>query len=104
MKRKTVVIMSARLAGSLLVGAAVTAVAVLAVIGPVGASPAPTFVAAQHVCAAFGGNFVPFGASGYGCAGVFGIPQAYPPAQRICEKAYGGIFIERPTGYICQVS
>jgi hypothetical protein len=34
----------------------------------------------------------------------FGIPKAYPPAQRIGDKAYGGIFIERPTGYICQIS
>ena len=23
---------------------------------------------------------------------------------RICEKTYGGIFIERPAGYICQIS
>jgi hypothetical protein len=104
MKRNTVVIMSASLAASLLVGAAVTAVAMPSVSRPVGASAAPNFAAAQHVCEAFGGDFVTDGPEGYGCLGVHNIPRAYPPAQRICENAYDGILHPRPQGYVCQIS
>lgn len=103
MKRTTVVIMSASLAASLLVGAVITAVAMPSVSRPVGASGAPNFAAAQHVCEAFGGDFVT-SAGDYGCLGVSNIPRAYPPAQRICENAYDGIFVVRPAGYVCQIS
>lgn len=102
--KRTVVIMSASLAASLLVGAAVTAVAMPSVSRPVDASAGPNFAAAQHVCEAFGGDFVTWATEGYGCLGVHRTPKAYPPAQRICENAYDGIFHPRPQGYVCDVS
>lgn len=82
--------------------AAACVVAGVAVVGA-SASP-PTFEPAKKMCENAGGEFLPFAPS-YGCIGGTAISyQGHLIGQRVCENAYGGTYVPRPTGYICQIA
>ena len=81
--------------------AVVCVVAMAAAVGA-GATP-PTSAAGQHVCEASGGTFLSFAPS-YGCIGGTEISyREETTAAKVCEHAYRGTFVVRPTGYICQI-
>lgn len=82
-------------------------VSAIGAIGVVAASSAsagpPNSNAAQAVCAAAGDTaFIDEGAAGYACIGVPNPTQGqFASGKAVCEHAYGGTFMERPSGYIC---
>lgn len=64
----------------------------------------PLTAAAQHVCEGAGGTFVPEDPS-YGCLGLPSLTNGQEHSGRaVCENAYGGRFMIRPSGYICVIS
>ena len=84
---------------------ALTAIAcVLAMVAAFGASAGPpTFAPAQHVCETHGGNFIVLPGVGYHCEGGSLPFVAFQTGQPLCEHAYGGTFVVRPSGYICAI-
>jgi hypothetical protein len=84
--------------------------AVVAGLSLVGATTAagspPNYNAAQAVCASSGGEmFDDFGDLGYGCRSVPNpTPDEVTRGAAVCENAYGGTFIIRPSGYVCSLS
>ena len=64
----------------------------------------PLTAAAQQVCESAGGTFVPADPS-YACLGLPSLTTGQErSATAVCENAYGGTFIVRPSGYICVVT
>jgi hypothetical protein len=63
----------------------------------------PNYNAAEAVCAAAGGDmFDDFGDLGYGCRSVPTLTDGqFFSGRAVCEHAYGGTFIVRPSGYVC---
>jgi len=62
----------------------------------------PTFRPAQEVCEHSGGNFIPHADENfYHCEGGSLPYHAFVVGQPVCEHAYGGTFIVRPSGYLC---
>ena len=83
------------------------AISVVAALGLVvasgaGASP-PNFNAAEAVCSSSGGDvFESFPDGSYFCGTLPNLTDAQETRGRaVCEHAYGGQFIIRPSGYIC---
>jgi hypothetical protein len=65
---------------------------------------APSTAAAQHVCESAGGTFLLDGPS-YACIGLPSLTTGQEhSATAVCENAYGGTFLIRPSGYICVIT
>lgn len=91
----------------LLFSTAVGAIAALGLVGATGAgAEPPDYTAAQAVCAAAGGDmFDDFGTLGYGCRSVPQLTQGqFASGRAVCEHAYGGTFVVRPSGYVCSLT
>ncbi len=85
-------------------GLALAAVLAVSLLGAGSAlAEPPTYKAAEAVCAAAGGDiFDDFGDLGYGCRSLPSLTQGQEASGRgVCEGAYGGTFIVRPSGYVC---
>jgi hypothetical protein len=85
------------------IGAVIAAAGALAMIGAGSATGAPpTLKPAQHVCENSGGNFIPHLDEGYfHCEGGSLPYLAFVRGQHLCERAYRGTFLIRPSGYLC---
>jgi opacity protein-like surface antigen len=83
------------------IASAISAIGVVA--APAASADPPNHNAARAVCAAAGDtNFIDEGAAGYACLGVPDPTQGqFASGQAVCEHAYRGTFMERPSGYIC---
>jgi hypothetical protein len=82
----------------------VVAVAALGLVGATAASGSPpNYNAAEAVCASSGGDmFDDLGDLGYACRSVPNLTDDQETRGRaVCEHAYGGMFVIRPSGYIC---
>jgi hypothetical protein len=56
------------------------------------------------VCESAGGTFLPVEPS-YGCIGLPSLTTGQEhSATAVCENAYGGTFVIRPSGYICVIA
>ena len=83
------------------------ALAAVLALSLLGASSAlagpPNYNAAEAVCGAAGGDmFDDFGDLGYGCRSVPTLTDGqFFSGRAVCEHAYGGTFIVRPSGYVC---
>ena len=64
----------------------------------------PLTAAAQNVCESAGGIFLPVEPS-YGCIALPSLTTGQEhSATAVCENAYGGTFVIRPSGYICVIA
>ena len=76
--------------------------AIGAVAAPVASAGPPNYNAARAVCTE---GFVDAGAAGYGCLSGPELTQGQSASgQAVCEHAYGGSFIVRPSGYVCSLT